>query len=437
MTNTLISSARASRSSGALPFGAHVAVAAVVMVLAIWLSSGTLAPYAATLDTPLVLQPCQYLANVDHEHFRQTFLMLDGAPRSAWEHSVVLRRVLFPALSYPLMKWTTFELGGFLTSVLLHIVAFWYFARFLVNRFGVGAATWGVWLLATYPGITYWAALPYAYAFIVPGCLVSFVLLWRIAESDDARAIAGCAAILGVLALGYDLLPFFGLATVGLLVVRRRFTAAGVAALLLVLPTAFVNAVVLDRWLGVSAMNENSGVYVKVIHAYLTRPDWWQWMRLGLRFPLDAIRVYLFSNFLFLPLLFTAVWISQRRAAHGGFSLAEHSLLLAVVAVFLFNNVAPPYPGVQIRGSYIARLYQPAFVAFITYVIRSRAAFLRRAVVAVVVLNATIAFGAPVANPVASFVYLQFYGHGNKDVRNLSINVHKYGARPLGFCRQG
>lgn len=407
------------------------------MVLAIWLSSGTLAPYAATLNTPLVLQPCRYLANVDHEHYRQTFLMLDGAPKSAWEHSVVLRRVLFPALSYPLMKLTTFEVGGFLTSVLLHIVAFWLFARFLIRRFDVRSATWGVWLLATYPGITYWAALPYAYAFIVPGCLVSFVLLSHIAESDDVRTIAAGCAVLGVLALGYDLLPFFGVATVGLLVFRRRFTAAAIAAVLLVLPTAFVNAIVLDRWFGVNAINENSGVYVKVIHAYLSWPDWWQWVRLGLRFPLDLVRVYLFSNFLSLPLLFTAVWVSKWRAGNSGFSLAERSLLLAVVAVFLFNNIAPPYPGVQIRGSYIARLYQPAFVALLTYVIRSRVTFWRRAMAAVVVLNATIAFGAPVANPMASFVYLQFYGHGNKDVRNLSMNVHTYGARPLGFCRQG
>jgi hypothetical protein len=436
----LTSSARGSHSSRGLPFAVHQWLALAVMLTAIWLSSGTMAPYAATLDTPLVLEPCEYLANVDHEQFRQTFLMLDGAPKAEWEQSVVLRRVLFPIVSYPLMKATSFELGGFFASVLLHIAAFLYFARFMVRTLGVRAATAGVWLLATYPGITYWAALPYSYASIVPCSLIGFVLLWWLAETSDRSVMAWCSTGLGVLALGYDLLPFFGVAALGVLLYRRLFSVVPVAAVLLVLPTAIVNVLVLDHWLGV-AVNENSAAYWKVLQSYVSRPDLRQWVRLGLRFPLDTIRVYLFSNFLFLPALFTAVWVASWRRRIMPFSLAESSLLLAMTAVFLFNNIAPPYPGVQFRGSYIARLYQPAFVALMTFTARAAAnaavPWLRGALVATVILNGTIVFGMPVANPAASVLYLQFYGHGNRDVGNVSMNVRKYGARPIGFCRGG
>jgi len=409
-------------------------LAAIVMTAAIWLSSGTMAPYAATLDTPLVLEPCRYLANVDHDQFRATFLMLDGAPKAAWEQSVVLRRVLFPLISYPIMKRTSFEVGGVMASVLLHLLAFFYFARFLARTLGTGAATRGVWLLATYPGITYWAGLPYAYAAIVPCCLVGFVQLWTLAETERDTTIWRCAGMLGILALGYDLLPFFGAAAVGLLAYRRRFVAIPIAAALLVAPTLFVNFVVLDRWLGVGAANANTDAYSKVVRSYLSAPDWRQWARLALRFPLDTIRVYLFSNFLFVPLLFSAVWTWARSRRTYTFHAAEASLLLAIAAVFVFNNAAPPYQGVQFRGSYIARLYQPAFVALITYVIRADVRWIRRAVWATMLLNATIAFGPVLENPMASLLDLQFYGHGNRDVRNLVVNVATYGRRPLGFC---
>src|SRR2546430_2780964 len=62
-----------------------------VQTCALPISSGTMAPYGATLSAPLVLSPCAYLVNIDHLHHKAVFLMLDGADQSAWSFSVLLR----------------------------------------------------------------------------------------------------------------------------------------------------------------------------------------------------------------------------------------------------------------------------------------------------------------------------------------------------------
>ena len=110
-----------------------------VMILAIWLATGTMAPYAGTLDRPLTLQPCRYLANVDHAHFLATFALLDRHRAAEWDFSVVLRRILYPIVAYPLMKLfavatadstTGFLLGGVLTTILIQIATLGIFVIF-------------------------------------------------------------------------------------------------------------------------------------------------------------------------------------------------------------------------------------------------------------------------------------------------------------------
>jgi hypothetical protein len=429
-------------SGALLGWRAHQIAALLVLMVAVWVSSGTMAPYGATLDTPLVLPPCDYLVNVDHSHFEQTFLMLDGAPKSAWETSVVLRRILFPLLAYPLMKLTTFEFGGFVTSLALHALAFVVFTSWLRRRVGDAGAKAGLWLLATYPGITYWAALPYSYACIVPCCLFGFMLLCTIAESRDTRTILVCSLGLGVLFLGYDLLPFFLPPVAAILISRRNYGLLAAATILLLAPTLVWNVGVLGILWHVSPENPNTGIYVTIFRSYISKPYLFGWAKLWLRFPLDVLRVYFFSNFVFIPVLFALFWRHAMRHSGPALSQAERLFLLTLVGIFLFNNLAPPYPGVQLRGSYIARLYQPAFVALIVFAARfidasqgrPAAAWARRAVVVAVLLNASVALGLPVDNPLAGYLYLQFYGHGNRDWHNPTINFAKYGHRPIGMC---
>src|SRR5207249_2148247 len=112
-------------------------------------------------------------------------------------------------VAYPLMRALGFLWGGVLASVALHVVALIVFARALARRFGDAPSLVGTWLLALYPGITYWAALPYSYAAIVPCSLFCMMFLWRLESATSPRRIFWWCALLGALFLAYDLLPFF------------------------------------------------------------------------------------------------------------------------------------------------------------------------------------------------------------------------------------
>ena len=72
------------RPSSQKTFTIALITSLVFVALAVWLASGTMAPYAATLHAPQIQKPCNYLFNTDHVHFEATYLMLDGAPRKQW-----------------------------------------------------------------------------------------------------------------------------------------------------------------------------------------------------------------------------------------------------------------------------------------------------------------------------------------------------------------
>src|SRR5260370_19289092 len=150
--------------------------------------------------------------------------MLDGKPRQQWQFSVVLRRILFPLLAYPFMKLGGFEPGGFVASVLIHLLALIALGLFLRRRYGDDSAAAGMMLLATYPGITYWAGLPYSYAAIVPASIGLFILLVRLEEQTTMTQVALIGLAMGIGFTAYDLAPFFAVAALGLLAVQRRST---------------------------------------------------------------------------------------------------------------------------------------------------------------------------------------------------------------------
>ena len=197
-----------------------------VFLLCSWCATGTLSPYAASFHAPLVLPDCSYLANPDEYHFRGPFLMLDGAPADQWKQSQVLRRLLHPLLSYPLMKAFGFHVGGVLTSVALHLFAGFIFLRFLQRRFGDRACMRAAWLLSSYPGIFYWIGMPYSYAMIVPGSLLSAVIIARLDQRYSWHRALWSGLLLGVIFTGYDLFTIYGAAGVLLCLYQRRFVGA-------------------------------------------------------------------------------------------------------------------------------------------------------------------------------------------------------------------
>ncbi|HMC93359.1 MAG TPA: hypothetical protein VKO16_01180, partial [Polyangia bacterium] len=422
-------------------FRANLAAASALLVLAIWLSSGTMAPYASTFFRPIVSTPCRYLYNPDHPLHEAAFWMLDRQPPDRWQSSIVLRRLLFPLAAYPFMKVAGFEVGGFIASVLCHLAALAALALFLRRRYGDEAALAGMWLLAVYPGITYWAALPYANAAIVPASIALYVLLADLAEDLGLGAVALRSTAMGVLFTAYDLSPFFGLAGLLILLRRRRFAALPLAAACMSAGPV-LSWLLLEKVFHVPWANTNTALYAIVARAYLHPPALGIWVRSLSDFLPAAIGTFFYSNLLFLPALFIAVVVIARRPL----TLPEGALFVSVAVVFLFNNLAPPYAGRwQMRGVFIPRLYQPMFVGLLCYCARllgdwrALPPFKARLVFAVSVLafaaNASIAFGPIARVSWAGFVYQRFYQHS--DPGTMDANLARYGRRPLGFCADG
>lgn len=407
------------------------------MACAVWLSSGTLSPYVQ-LTTPLVTEPCHYLLNVDHEQNVAGSLFLEGADRSRWASSPVIRRILYPVLAYPFVALAGLLTGGLLCNILMTAAAMFSFGRFVEKRYGPAAGIAVVWLLATYPGITYWAGLPYAYAAIVPVSLFAAMLLYRMDSATRLREIAVMGLLLGILLLAYDLAPFFVPAAMLLLVRKRKWLFAAMVAALSVAPSAAVVAL-LSR-AGLSPVNENTHIYVRILMAYrhpgIRNPGLGAWFAYLEQLPSVFVANYFDSNFFFLPLLGIVAVLLVRRNSIGP---VEGAILCAVLAVFLFNNVSPPYYGWQLRGVWIARLYQPVFVVLLLCIARgisSAGPGLRRtltaAIMFTVVANATVAFGPAVKNPMALYLHYRFYRHAPPET--FAENLAFYGRRPLGVC---
>jgi hypothetical protein len=350
-----MSSSPASRWSNR--FGGGLAGGSLLLVLFGWLATGTLAMYAVVSSIAVLWPPCGYLVNTDHGHFVGTFLMLEGAPRAYWEWSVVLRRILYPLLAWPWMKAFGFEYGGILFNFILTPAAAAGFAVFLRRRVGEGGGLAALLLLAVHPGVHYWIGLPYSYAAIVPACLAAGAILWRLEETEQVGEALLLALALGVTFLAYDLWPFFLPAAVALLWLRFRRVPVLLAGLALAVAPMAINLLVLAHVYGLPVSNSNSNVYGTVVRAWLAPGDLAAWGGLLAQAPLVFVQNLLASNFFFLPALFLATWFGWAWRSGHRLLTWERAVLLAALGVWLFNNLAPAYPGKwQMRGTWIARL---------------------------------------------------------------------------------
>ena len=409
----------------------HEVAACLVLALAIWLASGTLSPYGDQKGS-IVVEPCHYLVNIDHWHHLAGFYLLAGADESFWLGSVVLRRILYPIVAYPFVRALGFLAGGLLCNFVITAAAMLAFGRFVRKRFGVRGAIAVLWLLATYPGITYWAGLPYSYAAIVPASLLAAMLLYRLDGAEKAREVFMVALLLGIVLLAYDLFAFFVPAAILILLRRRKPLWAVLATVVAMSPMLVVDTML--TLVGVMPLNSNTVSYVNVVNAYLHPGPIGLWLPYLERLPFVLVANFFDSNFFFLPLLAVLAVVLCRRCI----GRVEGAILLAVLAVFLFNNAAPPYYGWQVRGLWIARVYQAVFVALLLCVARAfaaeaRPAVLRAATWVTVIANAAIAFGPVMMNPMAFYFDYRFYQHVSPAVYAETLQL--YGRRPLGICR--
>jgi hypothetical protein len=174
----------------------HLAGASLLLLSGLYCNTGTLSPYGNTHFGHLVKET-GYLYNNDHPHFRVLFDFVDGAPKKVWDKALLLRRVLYDVIAWPLMKAGGFEIGGTIASLVFNVAGFAVGISLLRRRIGERGAIFAAWILALYPGAMYWGGLPYPYALIFP---LSLLLTIALMDLPGLRLLplAGVSLAMGV-----------------------------------------------------------------------------------------------------------------------------------------------------------------------------------------------------------------------------------------------
>ena len=421
----------------------HLAGAFALFGLGLYCNTGTLAPYAIT-TSPVVAHSTGYAYNPDHIHFRVLFEFVDGRGRAVWDHAILLRRILFPVLGWPLMKALGFELGGTLASLALNIAAFIVAVAVLRRRVGEKGAVLAGWLLSLYPGASYWAGLPYSYALIFPASLLLMLGLMRLCEPAGPWTLVGISLAMGAAYLGYDLAITFIPATLIVLCWQRRFVAAAASAAVQLTPAvAWIYA--LGHAFRQPLQNDNSGIYVGVVRALFRSPDLALWWRQVVHAAAVGFDIFFASNFIFIPALFLLAVVLNPLTSRIRFHAAEIGLLASGLALFAVLNLAPAETGGwEMRGAWISRIYQPVFPALVVFIARwwqglpPLTRVLRALVVSAVGVatagDALIVFGPILNDPlkVSEGAFYRFYDHTD-DHFIYESNLSNLGRRPLGF----
>jgi hypothetical protein len=291
-------------------------------------------------------------------------------------------------------------------------------------------------LLATYPGIYYWAGLPYSYAAIVPATLAATMIVRELETTQRLDRIALLSMALGTLFLAYDLMAYFAPAAVLVLTGRKKFRAVAAAVPLILLPT-LVNNWILVRLVHVNFPNENAYIYTQILAAYRNPPEIGTWLRHISPAPRWLVRAFFFSNFTFLPAAFLAAAVANRfTRSRTRLGPSGRWILLVALALFLFVNIAPPNGARwQFRGDGMSRIYQPVFAAmvlFIAGVAQANGRWVSGPVAIAAAINASIVLGPLTLNPLAGWAYLKFYAHAPSP--QMYRNLTTFGRRPLGVC---
>jgi hypothetical protein len=466
----------------------------ITLFFVLWCSSGTLSPYALSAPDELAMNQyttvdadtwaavipggrealqCRYVANIDHGQFLATFLMVDGIDKSVWEGSVILRRVLYPILAYPFMKLMGFETGGFVANAFIHLAAFLLFVSFVRREIGQTAAVFAAWAVATFPGVAYFGGLPYSYAFILPGCLIIAILLWRLAEITEIKSIFFISLLLGIIFLGYDFLPIFGVAAFYILIRKRLYIGAVLAIMTMATPSMIFN-LILKYYYEIDLINANTEMYKVIAFSYLgvfqnlfpalgidpnsptglflqenaPFPDLGRWLEYLKLFPVFLLFNFVFSTFAYLSVGFAIINLPKIFGQRLKLNSVEFGVLLAVFLIFAFNNLAPQYRTLlQFRGYGVARLYEPMFVVLILYIARKiqtlpelpliKQRILLGVASFVIIGNLITSFSTLLPNNWGLGIYGNFYLQGattKKTYSDFKEQIRKYGRYPLGTC---
>jgi hypothetical protein len=415
----------------------------LLMLGQMYLNTGTLSGYAATLDKPALYNG--YYVNYDWPQYVFNYNFMMGKSALTWQGGAVLRRELLFIIGYPFYKMFGFYAGGMITIVLTLISTLFFFFRFVEKRFGENATKVAMVLLCTYTGIMYWIGSPFVHNLIVPICLWIYMLMTMMRERGFRFNIAA-VCIIGILFTGYDLIALFGPAILIFILFHRKFSPGKRVLLELVAVAAFIIPQLLIKWWllaqGGHMTQGNDNSFSIIMNAYLNffnEVDLWiQRVKL---MPDTLVHSFFFSNFFVLPILFGVCWLFGRLVFKFRLNLVERCILFNIILLFIFNNAAPPYEGEwQMWGGWLARLYQSVFIVYLMFIIRLSAfiysqyrfRILHTGIIGLAVtFNLVINLGGFFASPLTSYVYACFYIHGSGD--SMVKNIKYYGARPLGF----
>ncbi len=404
-----------------------------------WLNSGNMSVYAATLTNPHSMQG--YITNYDDLHYYMNYKMIRGVtPKEEWKHSYTLRRVGLYVVGYPIFFVFGFYWGGEITSFLIVLFAFLYFIRFIRKKYGVPAAYAGMLLCSCYTGIMYWIGSPFAQNTIFPISVLVYIIMYNLENTENLKQAILWWILLGILFTGYDLFILFLPAVFFYYCSKRKWLWAFLSALFIFLPQVLVELALQSY--GALAHNENKDLYLVILNAWLTQftlPDFIQHLK---ELPQIFVQNILDTGFIVLPSLFLVIFSVAQIAYRFKLNKIETSLLLGMLWLWLFLNLAPTYAHHwQLRGVDMARIYQPLFIVMVMYIVRFanylshtnktriRAYFILLffSFFTCVWLNT----GGWFENKITQKMYRNFYRHSDDDA--YLKNIAHFGKRPLGF----
>ena len=423
-------------------FNRHIICALIALFFTIWLSSGTLSPYAASSEYPLVDEETGYLFNSDHPHFMGVYAYLAGTDRANWEKTMYLRRVLYPAMALPFIEIFGLHAGALIINFLVNAIGLTLFAHFLKSRFGEGVGLIGAWILAVFPGTAYWGSLPYPQTSIIPVTIIGFVLMYRVNEEESFLRTMTMVILLGVAMLAYDLVTYFGPVLMGVLFLRRKWLWMPPAAVAILLPGVLL--MLFQRFVhDVSPVNINTEIYGAIINAYLDPQDitTWKWyLRIA---PLVLVHNFFASCMILVPVAFVCCVLGMAVQKRMYITRVEVLFFLAAFALWSFSNLAPPYDYWyrEMRSFWLARVFVPMTVPMVIVVARTLDHWREEGaanqtianVLAVLVIggHVMITFSGIARLPIADRVYYEFYRHSKTPV--YSSTLDKVGRYPVGF----
>lgn len=149
------------------------------------------------------------------------------------------------------------------------------------------------------------------------------------------------------------------------------------------------------------------------------------------------------ATYFYLAVLFCVVIVLGKVTRSIALDLPFWTIAVSMLAVFVFNNMAPYYEGWQMRGDWIARIYQPAVVLILLLVFGVIKTWERDGnmlpmyivlglAVAVFAFNTRINVLPALGNDSLTYHHYRFYFHSMPET--MGQNLEKYGRRPLWVC---